>query len=220
VRLAFWPLVTVFRGALVLFILCPPSEVGAANPSASLRKSYEKISDLQADFVQTLYFADFDTPSISRGQLFLKRGKVDGKIRWDYQKPERFQIFTDGETVQQYIPEHQQVLQSQIGSDAGAVAFRLLAGMKGLENDFQVTAVDDRTLQLIPKAKTTGFRQIDVIVAPFPAVDGEIIQSVTLHEENGNVTTFVFDQIRVNSGLKESIFKFSPPKGTEIITLP
>jgi chaperone LolA len=208
----------VFLSILLLF--CSSPEVSAADPALLLKKSYEKIDDLQADFVQTLRFADFETPSVSQGQLFLKRDKGQGKMRWDYLKPEKFQIFTDGETIQQYIPEHRQVLQSRIGSDAGAIAFRLLSGMKNLERDFLVTAAGGQSLQLTPKMKTTGFRQIDVTTTPFPWVDGVVIQSVTLHEENGNVTTFAFDRTRINSGIKEAAVRFTPPKDVEIITAP
>jgi outer membrane lipoprotein carrier protein len=196
------------------------AEAGAADPALLLKKSYKKIDDLQADFVQTLRFADFETPSVSQGQLFLKREKGKGRMRWDYRQPERFQIFIDGETIQQYIPDHQQVIESRIGSDAAAIAFRLLSGMKNLESDFHLLAAEDQTFQLAPKIKTTGFKQIDVTVIPFPALDGVVIQSVTLHEENGNVTTFVFDRIQVNAGLKESVVRFTPPKDIEIITAP
>jgi len=194
----------------------------ADNPAQHLQKTYEKIDDLQADFVQTLRFADFETPSVWTGKIALQRERGKGKMRWDFQSPEVFQVFVDGEMALHYTPEHRQAVRSNMTSNpAGAMAFRLLAGAGDIARDFDVYATAEiGKLKFVPKDKTTGFRWIEVTVAPHAGLSGRVIQRVVLQEESGNLTTFVFDHLKINAGIDASFFTFVPPKGVEVFSAP
>lgn len=194
-----------------------------AAATSKIQTAYEKINDLQADFVQTVRFQDFDTPYVSKGKLFLKKGKM----RWDYQEPSRQQIVVEGEKVLYYIPEHKQVVKSRIGGESdSALPLQLLSGTSHLDQDFQISIEEEPrsdqslSLRLIPKSKETTLKKVIASVAPSPQVEGLIIQKVTLFEENGNVSTFSFEGTQINKGFAEEVFNLKYPKGTEIVDSP
>ena len=219
-------------GALLLIVAFISSARSEEKPTqerldqvvAKIQTAYEKIGDLRSDFTQTVRFKDFETPYLSKGRLFLKKGKM----RWDYQEPSRQQIFVDGERVLYYIPEHKQIIKSRLGGESDShLPLRLLAGTGRLDQSFQISFEGEASpsqksisLRLIPKNGGTQLTHIIATVAPSPSVEGLIIQKVVLYEENGNVSLFSFEGIEINKGLSEDIFNFKIPKGIEIIESP
>ncbi len=190
-----------------------------------IQATYEKVRDLSADFVHTVQFGDFESRSVSSGKFFFKRGAGDaqtgaGKMRWDYEAPQRSQIFIDGESVLHYTPEHRQVMKSRLQA-ASSLPLRLLSGSGRIDRDFQVVMGDaPNTWLLTPREKIAGIARIKARTSPFPPLGGPILTEVTLHEDNGNIVTFSFEKIRVNQGLKDDHFRFTPPKGVEVIESP
>jgi len=202
--------------------LSDSASAAAGDAARHLQKTYENIADLQADFVQTLRFADFETPSVWMGKVALRRERGKGKMRWDFQTPEVFQVFVDGETVLHYTPEHRQAVRSNLNANpAGAMAFRLLSGTGDITRDFDARATKEaHQVRFVPKDKTTGFLWIDVKVVPYPGISGVVIQRVILQEESGNLTTFVFNNLKVNKSIDTVFLTFVPPPGVEITPSP
>lgn len=190
---------------------------------AKIQTTYEKINDLQSEFIQSVQIVDFDTPYVSKGQLFLKKGKM----RWDYREPSKQQIFVDGERFLYYVPEHRQVIRSRVGGQSdGHLPLRLLSGAGRLDQDFQISfeegskpAPKSIVLRLIPK-KEMEVTKIVLTVVPSPQVEGWMIQKVALHEANGNISTSSFEGIQINKGVSDDLFSFKVPKGVEVIDTP
>ena len=190
---------------------------------SKIQTTYEKLKDLQADFVQTVRFKDFDTPFVSKGKLFLKKGKM----RWDYREPSQQQIFVEGEKVLYYIPAHQQVIQSRIGGESDShLPLQLLTGTGRLEQNFEISmqktapsSPKEVSLRLVPK-KAGTLTEIIATVFPFPSPEYWIIKKIVLYEQNGNISTFSFEEIELNKEIPESLFVFKIPKGIEMIESP
>jgi outer membrane lipoprotein carrier protein len=190
---------------------------------AKIQATYEKINDLQSEFVQSVQIVDFDTPYVSKGQLFLKKGKM----RWDYREPSKQQIFVDGERFLYYVPEHRQVIRSRLGGQSdGHLPLRLLSGAGRLDQDFQISfegeskpAQKSIVLRLIPK-KEMELTKIVLTVVPSPQIEGWMIQKVALYEANGNISTSSFEGIQINKGVSDDLFTFKIPKGVEVIDTP
>jgi len=224
----------VKRGLIILFLalllaassFAPFSVEAKEDPAAiaaKIQTAYDKINDLQANFVQTVRFQDFDTPYVSKGKLYLKKGKM----RWDYQEPSRQQILVEGDRVLVYIPEHKQVVKSRIGGESDShLPLQLLSGTSHLDQDFQISIEEETksdqslSLRLIPKSKETQLTKVIASVAPSPQVEGLVIQKVTLFEQNGNISTFSFEGMQINKGVGEDVFNLKYPKGTEVIDSP
>jgi outer membrane lipoprotein carrier protein len=211
---------------LMLSLLAPLQTEAKEDPAAVASKiqiAYDKMNDLQADFTQSVKFEDFETPYVSKGKLFLKKGKM----RWDYQEPSRQQIVVDGERLLFYIPEHKQLVKSRVGGESdGHLPLQLLSGTSRLDQDFQISIEEaprsDQSLSLllIPKNKQTQLTKVIASVVPSPQVEGLVIQKVILFEQNGNVSTFSFEKMQINKGFSEEVFDLKYPKGTEIIESP
>jgi outer membrane lipoprotein carrier protein len=211
-----WRVVVAVMG----IFLCHGVAWAADTKPRDIQSTYDKVRDLSAEFVHTIQFAEFESRSVSSGKFFFKRGAGNGKMRWDYEKPQPSQIFIDGESVLHYSPENRQVMKGRLQT-ASSLPLRLLSGGGRLDRDFQVVTDDaPDTLRLIPKEKLSGITQIKARTAPLPSLGGPIFTEVALHEDNGNVVTFSFEKIRVNQGLADDLFRFIPPKGVEVIESP
>lgn len=212
---------------LLAFSVLAPHPVRAkedpAAMAAQIQTAYDKMNDLQADFVQSVKFEDFDKPYVSKGKLFLKKGKM----RWDYHEPSRQQIVVDGERLLFYIPEHKQLVKSRVGGESdGHLPLQLLSGTGRLDQDFQISIEEEPrsdqslALRLIPKNKQSQLTKVIASVVPSPQVEGLIIRKVILFEQNGNVSTFSFEKMQINKGFSEDVFDLKYPKGTEVIDSP
>jgi len=185
--------------------------------------AYEKINDLKAQFVQTVEIMDFNTPYVSKGTLFIKKGKM----LWDYVEPSRQQIFVDGGGFLYYVPDHKQVIRSKVGGHSDAhLPLKLLSGRAALDQDFEISYEIEEPmpgepirLRLIPKKKM-GLIKIVITLVQVPDIEGLMIDQVVLHEANGNVSTSAFEAIEINRGLDDSIFVFTLPDGIEVLDAP
>ncbi len=185
--------------------------------------AYEKIDDLKSQFVQTVEIMDFNTPYVSKGTLFIKKGKM----LWDYIEPSRQQIFVDGGGFLYYVPDHKQVIRSKVGGHSDShLPLKLLAGRSQLDQDFEISYEIEAPmpgepirLRLIPKKKM-GLIKIVITLVQVPNIEGLMIDQVVLHEENGNVSTSAFEEIEINHGLEDSIFVFNVPDGIEVLDAP
>lgn len=201
----------------------PSGQEGLDDIISKIQTTYEKINDLQSEFVQSVQIVDFDTPYVSKGQLFLKKGKM----RWDYREPSKQQIFVDGERFLYYVPEHRQVIRSRVGGQSdGHLPLRLLSGAGRLDQDFQISfeegskpAQKSIILRLVPK-KEMELTKIVLTVVPSPQIEGLMIQKVALYEVNGNISTSTFEGIQINKGVSDDLFAFKIPKGVEVIDTP
>ncbi|MFY9227084.1 MAG: outer membrane lipoprotein carrier protein LolA [Blastocatellia bacterium] len=219
-------ILSIILTLLTLSVFAPLLVEAKEDPAAvaaKIQSAYDKINDLQADFVQSVRFEDFDTPYLSKGKFFLKKGKM----RWDYHEPSRQQIVVEGERLLFYIPEHKQLVKSRVGGESDShLPLQLLSGTSRLDQDFQISIEEEPrsdqslSLRLIPKNKQTPLTKVVASVAPSPQVEGLIIQKVILFETNGNVSTFSFEGMQINKGFSEEIFSLKYPKGTEVIESP
>ncbi len=207
-----------------------PAMVSAAETSEAVQKivadiqvSYEKINDLESDFVQTVEIDGFDTTYISKGKVFIKKGKM----LWDYVEPGKQMIYVNGDGFDFYVPDHKQVIRSKIGGQSDAhLPLKLLSGLGRLDQDFDVSFEIEPPkpgeavhLKLIPK-KIMGVSQIVITFIPSKQIKGLVIDQVVLYEENGNISTSIFEKVKINQGLQDDLFEFEIPEGIEIIQGP
>jgi outer membrane lipoprotein-sorting protein len=204
----------------------PPTAVKTLHQT--LRETYEKMSDLEADFSQSVIFEGFDAASNSKGKVYFKRGDrrlrghralqgeqpLQGKMRWDYASPTRQQIFVNGETVLHYMPENKQVLLSVLAKETG-LPIDLFFSIEKIEALFHISQIKENTLLLKPKENGSHITQMMLTLAPLP--NGPFITEIRLFEENGNQSVFQFSNFRINTALSEQFFSFKIPEGVEVI---
>ena len=184
---------------------------------------YAQIKDFQADFVQETRIQGFDTPLRSSGRVYLKK---PGRLRWDYMEPSVEHIYVHQDQLSMYVPAHNQVLKGSLTMMVSTKApLRLLQGVGKLAEHFSVepTGVGEKgtgglpLLTLIPKPVSGSPPSSLVKIVSEIQPRTYLIQSLALHEKNGNVSTFRFSNFKVNKGLDDTVLILNPPEGVVIV---
>lgn len=201
----------------------PTAEAVAARPPASeviarMQKFYEGTTALRGKFIQTL-----SGPMGKRqaaGQVVLKK---PGKMRWDYEKPERKLFIADGTTLWVYEPEDEQAYKQPLTSSQLPAQVSFLFGRGRLQDDFDASYLDgppmgepgDLVLKLVPKVASAAYRHIVFVVHPKTFM----VKETVLADQQGGTNHIIFSALETNprAGVEDSRFSFTPPPNTKII---
>ncbi|MEW6429017.1 MAG: outer membrane lipoprotein carrier protein LolA [Thermodesulfobacteriota bacterium] len=209
---------------LLVFSLVLPAG-GAEEPSPAaiagrLQLLYEETTSLSTSFHQiTTLQLRSGRQKEATGTMRIKK---PGKMRWDYQEPEKQTIVCDGTTLTLYTEKnHQMVTGSAAEYLKSDVTYSFFAGTGDILKDFDVLAPDDGmvarpegdTVKLIPK---NPHPQVDTLLVTIDRATA-LIKRLEITDHFGSVTTFLFTDIRRNADIAEDSFTFTPPAGTEII---
>ena len=180
--------------------------------------TYQGFSDLQGIFHQRATNKLSGMTQEASGRLFLK---WPGRMRWEYEKPESRLFLIDGKTLWSYSPSERQAISQDVSGVLTTSPIGILFGMSSLRRDFQVRPIvhagirdsPESLLELTPKGKGLSFKRVIL------GVDREsfFIQRLTIFDLYGNTTVVELSKQKVNSGLKDELFQFSPPPGTEFM---
>jgi len=147
----------------------------------------KRIRDYTADFFQESRIASLDRMQRARGEVkvLFDRQERDNRVpvvmfHWQYEEPTRQELVSDGRTMWVYLPENNQVIQSDIGlvsqaRESNPMTF--LTGLGQLSRDFQINFASPNRdvdgnyiLELRPRRTTTLFNRILIVVNRY-AVD-------------------------------------------------
>jgi len=191
-----------------------------------LQARYEQTRDLKADFKQSTKIEGFATPITSRGRVYIKK---PGRLRWDYLDPAVEEIYVNENEVMMYVPEHKQVLVGKLTQMAASQApLQLLQGVAKLEEQFELepTAEGKRgeggvpLVTLLPKDTEPDSVRTVVRIVLEVQPKTYFIKTLSIHEISGNVSTFEFNNLKPNTGLKNALFEFETPAGVEVVKAP
>jgi len=138
-----------------------------------------------------------------------------GKFIWTYQKPYEQVLQADGDTLYLYDKDLNQVTTKKLGNALGSSPAAILFGSNDLEKNFTLAEAGARDglewLNATPKAKDTTFEQIGIGLK-----DG-VPQAMELKDNFGQTTLLKFTSFQRNPSLGAQAFKFTPPKGAEVV---
>lgn len=192
-----------------------PSKV--ARVVEKLQARYDATSDFTADFVQDVEVSTLHNTIKSTGKVYFKR---PGRMRWEFEQPDKQTIVADGEMLWVYQPEHRQVLKAPFrAAFQSATPISFLFGVGRLDKDFDPSLVaGDGTnlrLKLVPKEdKDIGVLILDVTPDTYDIARAEVTDPL------GNVTRLTFTNLKRSVGLETSRFQFTPPAGTDVVAAP
>jgi len=195
-----------------------PTE-SAATVVARVQKYYDTTKDLRAKFEQKLESAT-RAPSKASGEVWLKK---PGKMRWDYAKPDKRLMVSDGAMLWVYDPEDEQAYKQDLKSNALPAQVSFLLGEGKLDKEFDASltkvdglAPDELALKMVPKTGTTAYRYLVFVV---DGKTGQVRQTI-IYGQDGSINRMSFVDVQQNKGVDDSKFKFSPPAGTKILKAP
>ena len=195
------------------------SAESAATVVARVQKFYDNTKDLRAKFEQQIDSAS-RAPSKASGEVWLKK---PGKMRWDYAKPDKKLIVSDGGTLWFYDIEDEQAYKQDLKGNALPAQVSFLLGEGKLDKEFDASltkvdglAPDELALKLVPKVGTTAYRYLVFIVDD---KSGQVRRTI-IYGQDGSTNRISFIEVQQNKGVDDGKFRFSPPAGTHILKPP
>jgi len=186
---------------------------GARELARAVQAFYERTRDLEAAFVQTYSYAAGGRRQVSRGTL---RVKKPGRMRWDYQAPERKTVAVVGSRLVQWEPEANQVyVDERFDAAAMSAAVTFLLGRGNLEAEFHVSSGGPRQLVLRPRKPDSRVESVTLTVGP----DGQVT-ATRVEDGQGNVNLVELADIRRNLRLEDSDFEVRVPEGAHRLAAP
>ena len=211
-----WMMTVVLQGGL---LAAGPAPVPSAEQVADgIQRFYQHTRDFKAAFDQEFFSATLGRKRKSSGFVYVKK---PGMMRWDYRQPRPKHFVADGKALYVYDPDLEQVMvdKSFSGSEL-STAVTFLWGRGNLKEEFTIGLSDRKTdlppnsleISLVPRKKAR-FKKLWFVV---DLKSFRVLQT-TIADPGGNLNHISFSKMKINSGLKDTAFRFEIPKGIEVI---
>jgi len=196
-----------------LLLVSAGVRAAAPEPARRLDHLFSQTHTLKAHFSETVKNANAATVKQSSGTLAVSK---PGRFRWDYTKPYRQLIVADGSKLWLYDPGLQQVTVRDERHALAAGPAALLAGTGKVEDQFIVSDAGKHDglhwIRLVPRNGQSDYSSMQVGLDK----DGELSELV-LESKLNQTTRIVFTGVERNVRLDESLFRFTPPKGVDVV---
>jgi outer membrane lipoprotein carrier protein len=203
----------MIRNLLISLIFSATSSLPAlADAQARLEAFIQGTKGLKAQFTQSVFDKAGRKSQESAGQLFFAR---PGKFRWVYNKPYAQLIVGDGKKLWIYDEDLGQVTVRKLDQALGDSPAALLAGDNDIAKLFNLKETGSKDglewLEATPKSKEGSFERVRM------GFKGEDIQAMELKDNFGQTTLLRFSNLERNPTLGAGLFRFTPPKGADIL---
>lgn len=211
------------RGVWIIAVaLLVAAARGSADTTEDIVRRIQQRYDATVDFTAVVHQ---ELALVSAGKTLSAEGSVaylrPGRMRWEFQGPDRQLIVADGTTLWFYQPEEKQVLRAPFRAAFRSTApVSFLIGVGRIADDFTATVESsDATsivLSLLPKESSpeVGRLRLTIDARTYDILGAEV------HDPLGNVTRLRFADLHRNTGLAESQFRFEVPSGVDVVDAP
>ena len=182
-----------------------------ASPADHLRVILAKYHTFSAKFVEKTYTDKGQLLAETTGQFWLRR---PNQFRWLASQPSEQVIIGDGRFIWIYNvdlmqvtkqPQHQQntPIQLLLGDPAQLLRFYRVSEKR--------LSPDDVSFVFVAKDKTAVFQQVSM------RFEHGFLQELGLDNTLGQHSQFRFLSAKLNEAVAPSVFRFTPPKGVDVI---
>ena len=196
----------------------------AADPDITLEQILDRLekhytgNNFKAEFIQESTVKALQITDFASGKIFVR---YPGKMRWEYEKPEKQVIITDGLKLWIYRPADNQVMTGSAPaffSDGKGASF--LSDITLVRKKFSISLGESKDdlfyeLKLKPLEKTLDVTDIRLFVTPNTFT---VIRVVT-YNSYGDENRIEFLNHRFKADLEDSLFNFDVPPGTDVLQL-
>jgi outer membrane lipoprotein carrier protein len=198
--------------ALLLLLFAPGLALGASTVD-ELKSLLQQTTTARAHFAQIVLDANMKMLQQATGTMQFSR---PGKFRWEYDKPYEQIIVGDGTRVWLYDKDLNQVTVRRFDRAIGSSPAALLAGSNEIEKDYTLKALPSRDgldwLEAVPRTPDTAFERIKL------GFGRAGLEAMELRDQFGQITVIKFSTIERNARLAPELFRFTPPKGVDVIS--
>ena len=209
--------------AAVVFAFAPPA-AEADDVSAfvkSVQKKYSSINDFSSPFTQETLVASMEEKVLSSGRVWFKKPAM---MRWEYEKPWKDRIVSDGEKVWHFSSRENQVTETSLNESWNTLgSHTLLSIMADLESLFDVSRSEKSPeeegnvlLNLRQKDRRDDSRKVSIAVSPKTL----LLKKIIIEDAFGNTTVINLGAAELNRGVADSLFTFVKPEGARTVTFP
>ena len=215
---------------LFTLLLGLPAAVDSARVQA-LEKHYQHARTLKAAFYQR-YSDGNGSGTAESGTVYFSR---PGRMRWDYESPERKVFLVDGKNVWFYVPADRTASRAKLNESSDwRTPLALLTGKADLSHlcrSIEVIEADaSKGQSSAGRSLPQGVTVLRCKPRANPSADGDLLREVLFEadpagrlvrvviREAGNVETeFRFGNWEENLPIPETTFHFVPPPGVTIV---
>ncbi|MBI4412185.1 MAG: outer membrane lipoprotein carrier protein LolA [Deltaproteobacteria bacterium] len=216
---------TVFLFSVVFLLL--PFHAFSADPGqivSNLQQTYRTAESWRAEFVQSTFVELLGRNIDKQGEIIVKK---PGKLRIDYKDKPGRQYLSDGKTLWVYVPGDTQVeVYRKISRLLAKEALTFMEGLGDIEKEFTVrlypsphtgeAMIQGKNLDLIelrPRNAASIIKNIVMGIDP----KTHLVVETTIFNESGNVTHYIFKNIKLNADPADELFIFKKQKGVREI---
>lgn len=184
-----------------------------SNAISQLEHFFQHTHSLKGQFIQRVYKNKGSLLRTTSGTFELSR---PGRFNWDYLKPHKKLIVSNGKKIWIYDKDLAQVTVSPLSKRFGQAPIMLLGGNVPLEHTFELSNDGSREglnwVKLIPKhGRHIQFNQILL------GLRRGLVQRMVLFDEFGHRTVIEFKKMSVNPEIKTTEFNFTPPPHVDVV---
>jgi outer membrane lipoprotein carrier protein len=188
----------------------------AANAEDSARPRMEAFSkglkSVTADFTQSVSDTNGHRGDESRGTMALQAPR---QFRWETKEPYQQLIVADGQRVWVYEPDLLQVSVRSQSSEEAHSPLTVLTDLSQLDSQFTSSESGERDglvwLKIVSKARDPEFEYAEL------GFSAQTLDRMLFKDQLGNTTEIRFSNWKRNPALPADTFKFTPPKGVDVI---
>ncbi len=198
----------LFMVVIMIFVAVPVAK--ADDQVTKIQKAYEGIKDITGNFVQKSMVKDLKRTDTYTGKFFIK----PPKMKWEYSGEKAQTIYIRAGEIIIHQKKENQVIRSKFDrATYGQAPIALLAGFGDIRQEFDVVSDKADRLLLKPKRPMGNIERIEVT----PSGSAFPIRALTIIDKLSNRIDITLKDVKINSGLRDSIFSFTPPKGAAVL---
>jgi len=196
-----------------LFLLCLLPFTASAAATDALKVFLNQTQTVKARFAQMVLDKNLKPLQQAQGVMQFSR---PGKFRWDYVKPYEQTIVGDGTRLWIYDKDLNQVTVRKLDRALGSSPAALLAGSNDLERDYTLNNLGVEKgldwLEAVPKSRESVFERVRM------GFGKSGLEAMELRDQFGQLTVITFADVERNPRLAADVFRFTPPKGADVIS--
>ena len=201
-----------WRRAAAAAVLALAAPLAHATELERFESFLDDTRSARAQFEQRVYDRDGTLMQKSSGSFEFRR---PGLFRWTYAAPTPQLIVGDGKDVWIYDRDLDQVTVRRMAKALGSTPAALLAGSAEVERAFEISEAGEHDglqwLDAKPRDADAGFGLIRLGLGP------KGVEAMELSDHFGQTTRLRFYDITLNPELDPGTFRFTPPKGVDVL---
>jgi outer membrane lipoprotein carrier protein len=215
--------------SVLLTLGLPPVKIDVAELMRRLEARYRSAKTLEAAFLER-YIENGQTVRVEAGTAYFRR---PGKMRWEYERPEKDLFLVDGKTAWFYVPTDHTVtrmpakqstdFRTPLALLAGEMKVSRVCARVELAESPQVQSEEDVLLRCFVRGEqqskpgtSDGAQNYDQIFFEIARSSGDL-ERITIRQAGGVEVQFQFRDWKFDPPLPQEMFRFVPPPGVAIV---